>query len=231
MYESYQSSISQWDENDRPRAKLLAKGRQSLSDAELLAILMGSGSRDETAVELARRVLASVNNDLYLFGKINASELMKFKGIGEAKAITILAALELGRRRKEAEPAKKIKISSSTDSFEYLLPRFLDLPHEEFRVLFLSRSHAIIKEELISKGGIAGTVVDPRLIFKLALECLATAIVLSHNHPSGNLKPSEADIALTRKIREAGRFLEVNVLDHLIITDSGYYSFADEGLL
>lgn len=224
-------TIKAWAEEDRPREKLLSKGRHSLTDAELIAILIGSGTRKETAVELSKRILNEAENNLNTLGKLSVNDLMKFKGIGEAKAITIVAALELGRRRKESEVIKRDKITSSKDVFDILSPVFQDLPHEEFWVLLLNRSNSVIKRESVSRGGVAGTVVDSKIIFKSAIENLASSIILCHNHPSGNLKPSEADIKLTKKIKEAGTLLDIPVLDHIIITDSAYYSFADEGIM
>ena len=224
-------TIKAWAEEDRPREKLLTKGRHALSDAELIAILIGSGNRKETAVELSKRILVQVDNDLNHLGKLSFGELKKFRGIGEAKALSIVAALELGRRRKDSDQPKREKIASSTDAYDMMKPVFMDLQHEEFWVLMLNRSNAVIKKEFVSRGGVAGTVVDPKIVFKSALENLASSIVLCHNHPSGNLKPSEADNKLTKKLKEAGTLLEIPVLDHIIITDTGYYSFADEGAL
>lgn len=206
-------------------------GKNTLSDAELLAILIGSGSREESAVDLSRRILNSFQNNLHQLSRAGLAELLKFKGIGEAKALLILAAMELGRRRSNAPEIRREKISCSRDLFSYIHPRFADLPHEEFRVVYLNRGNIIVKEDLISKGGISGTVVDARIVFRSAIDCLATSIVLCHNHPSGNLKPSDADITLTKKLREAGKMLEVQVLDHLILAGNSYFSFADEGLL
>jgi DNA repair protein RadC len=224
-------TIKTWAEEDRPREKLLSKGRQVLTDAELIAILIGSGSKKETAVELAKRILSEFENNLNTVAKLSVQDLMKFKGIGEAKAISIVAALELGRRRKETETLKRDKITSSKDTFDIFRPQFLDLPHEEFHVLLLNRSNAIIRKEFVSRGGVSGTVVDPKIIFKIAVGHLASSIILCHNHPSGNLKPSDADISLTKKIKEAGTLLEIPILDHLIISDTGYFSFADEGMM
>lgn len=224
-------TIKSWAEEDRPREKLLNKGRLVLTDAELIAILIGSGSKKETAVELAKRILAQFNNNLNVLAKLSVADLMKFKGIGEAKAISIVAALELGRRRNETEILKREKITSSKDIFEIFRPQFLDLSHEEFHVLLLNRSNTIIKKEFISRGGVSGTVVDVKIIFKTAVENLASSIILCHNHPSGNLKPSSEDISLTKKIKEVGALLEMPVLDHVIFCDSGYFSFADEGML
>lgn len=223
--------IKSWAEEDRPREKLLEKGRHVLTDAELIAILIGSGNQNETAVELSKRILASVGNNLNELSKLSVQELMRFKGIGEAKAISIVAALELGRRRKESEVVKREKIGTSDDVFQIMQPLLLDLPHEEFWMLMLSRSNQIIKKELISRGGVAGTVVDTKIIFKTALQNYSSSIIICHNHPSGNLKPSEADLKITKNIKEAGQIMEINLLDHLIITDGGFFSFADEGIL
>jgi DNA repair protein RadC len=223
--------IKSWAEEDRPREKLLEKGRHVLSDAELIAILIGSGSRNETAVELARRILNQYQNNLNELAKLGVSDLMKFRGIGEAKAIAIIAALELGRRRKDTEVQKRSRITMSKDVFDLLSREMLDLPHEEFWVLLLNRANVVLRKERISLGGVSGTVVDPKIIFKSALEHLACAIILCHNHPSGNLKPSDADMRLTRQLKEAGQLLEIPVLDHVIVSNEGYYSFADEGLL
>lgn len=231
--ESYDKKITikSWAEEDRPREKLLAQGRRTLSDAELIAILIGSGSRTETAVELSRRILASLDNDLEKLGKLSVSELSKFKGIGEAKAISIISALELGRRRRESSTSRPDQISSSRDVFELLRRQFVDLNHEEFWIVLLNRSNKVLSRHLISKGGQAGTIADPKIIFQTALENHSASMILSHNHPSGNLKPSQADLQLTRKLKDAGDLLDISVLDHLIFTDSGYLSFADEGLM
>ncbi len=223
--------IKSWAEDDRPREKLLLKGRQVLSDAELIAILIGSGNREETAVELSKRILADVSNNLNELSRLSVNDLMKFKGIGEAKAISIVAALELGRRRKETEIVKREKIISSKSAYEFMKPIFMDLPHEEFWLLLLNRSNAIIKKELISRGGVSGTVVDSKIIFKIALENLASSIMLFHNHPSGNITPSNEDLKITKNIKESSRIMDIQLLDHIIISDNGYYSFNDEGVL
>ena len=230
-YKKINLTIKSWAEEDRPREKLLLKGKSALSDAELIAILIGSGNSTMSAVELSKAILNQVDNNLKELGKLSINELTKFKGIGEAKALSVISALELGRRRKESETLKKEKISSSKDIYELMKPYLLDLYHEEFWVVLLNRANVILKLGLISKGGISGTVADPKLIFKLALENLASAVILVHNHPSGNTNPSDADIVLTKKMREAGSLLEIPVLDHLIFTDMDYYSFADEGRL
>lgn len=222
--------INQWAEDDRPREKFLLKGKSSLSDSELLAILIGSGSRNESAVQLCQRILASSQNNLNLLGKLSIQQLMNFKGIGEAKAISIAAALELGRRRREEDVVELKKITSSKAVFDIMQSLIGELPHEEFWVLFLNNSNKVIYKTQISKGGITGTVVDIRIVFKLALEHNATSIILSHNHPSGKLQASEADIQITKKIKEAGKNLDIQVLDHVIITEKSYYSFVDEGI-
>jgi DNA repair protein RadC len=230
--EDYKQSfgIKSWAEEDRPREKLLDKGRHVLTEAELIAILIGSGSKDETAVELSKRILSSVGNNLNELGKLTVQELNMFKGIGDAKAISIIAALELGRRRKETETVKREKIVTSKDVFEFMKPSMMDLPHEEFWLLLLNRANSIIKKELISRGGISGTVVDTKIIFKTAVVNYASSIIICHNHPSGNLKPSDADLKITKNIKEAGKIMEIPLLDHLIITENGFYSFADEGI-
>jgi DNA repair protein RadC len=207
------------------------RGKQSLSDAELLAILLGSGSRDETAVTLAQRILLSVENNLNELGRLSISELMKFKGVGEAKAVSVAAALEVGRRRQLSVIRDKPQIRSSRDAFNAIAPLVVDLPHEEFWILMLNRANRVTGRDKISAGGTAGTVVDAKMIFRRAIEGQAVSIILTHNHPSGNLQPSQADIELTRKLKQAGETLDVAVLDHLIISENGYYSFADEGQL
>ncbi len=223
-------SIKQWAEDDKPREKLMLKGKQALSDAELIAILIGSGSRNESAVDLSKRILSSVSS-LKSLGKLTLNQLMQFKGIGEAKAITILAAMELGRRRGSEEELELKKITSSKSAFEIMQPIIGDLLHEEFWVLFLNNSNKVIYKSQLSKGGITGTVVDVRIIFKMAFEQNAVSLILCHNHPSGVLQASDADKQITKKIKDAGKMLEINVLDHLIITTYSYLSFADEGLL
>jgi len=224
-------SIKEWAVEDRPREKMLVKGTRSLSEAELIAILIGSGSLDESAVELSRRVLASVGNNLNELGKKTIGDLKKFKGIGEVKAITIMAALELGRRRKETEPDEKPKVVTSADAASIFKPILSDLSHEEFWVLLLNRNNLVIDKMLVSQGGLSGTIIDVRVILKMALDKLACSIILCHNHPSGNLIPSEADKDITKKIQEAGKHMDIPVLDHLIIGNDAYFSFADEGLI
>ena len=224
-------SIREWAEDDRPREKLLLKGRQSLSDAELIAILMGSGSRNESAVDLAKRILRDTGDNLVELSRLDVSDLIKYKGVGEAKAISIIAALELGRRRRGAEAIDRKKITSSADVFEYFTALMSDSNYESFYILLLNRANKIIRHVEISEGGISGTVADPKKIFKRALEHNATSIILSHNHPSGSVKPSDADIKLTKKLKSAGEMLDIPVLDHIIIGDEKYYSFADEGII
>jgi DNA repair protein RadC len=223
--------ILSWAEEDRPREKLVLKGKAALSDAELIGILLGSGTVSLSAVDLAKQILSSVDNNLTSLAKLSIKDLEKFKGIGEAKAITIVAALELGRRRKASELPQRQTITSSQDVFTLMHSHLLDLPHEEFWVVLLNRANVVMKKVQISVGGVAGTVADPKLIFKTALENLASSMILVHNHPSGNLKPSQADKDLTHKLKEAGRYLEISILDHLIITETSYFSFADEGIL
>lgn len=224
-------SIKEWAVEDRPREKMLAKGIRSLSEAELVAILIGSGNLEESAVEVSRRILASVNNNLNELGKKSIYDLQKFKGIGPAKAITIASAMELGRRRKETEPNEKPKVVTSSDAASIFSPLLSDLPHEEFWILLLNRNNLAIDKMMISQGGLAGTVIDVRIILKVALDKLACSIILCHNHPSGNLIPSEADKEITKKIKEAGKHMDIPVLDHLIIGNDAYFSFADEGLI
>lgn len=228
-------SIKEWAVEDRPREKMLAKGIRSLSEAELIAILIGSGSLEESAVELSKRVLASANNNLNELGKKTIDDYQKFKGIGPAKAITISAAMELGRRRKESQPLDKIKVVSSSDAAAIFKPLLSDLSHEEFWILLLNRNNVVIDKFMVSQGGLSGTVIDVRIILqkalKMGLENLACSIILCHNHPSGNLVPSEADKEITRKIKEAGKHMDISVLDHIIIGNESYFSFADEGLI
>ena len=230
MANPYKLNIKQWAEEDRPREKLLLKGKSALSNAELIGILIGSGTKELTAVDVAKIILDHNNNDLNKIAKLSVQELIKFKGIGEARAINIVSALEIGRRRK-TENQKTEKITSSADVFELMKPELSDLPHEEFWLLLLNRANKVIKKQPISQGGVSGTVADPKLIFGHALNYLASGIILVHNHPSGNTKPSEADKRLTRQMSEAGKLLEIAVLDHVIFTDGGYFSFADESLL
>jgi DNA repair protein RadC len=222
--------ITNWSEDDKPREKLMLKGKSVLSDAELIAILIGSGSRNESAVDLSKRILASVDNNLNALGKLSLSQLIQFKGIGEAKAISIIAALELGRRRRGEDVVELKKITSSKIIFEIMQPIIGELPHEEFWIIYMNNSNKVIAKSQLSKGGITGTLVDVRIVFKSALEMGATALILCHNHPSGTLIPSDADKQITRKLKLAGDSLEIKVLDHLIITENSYFSFADEGI-
>ena len=227
------NGIKSWAEDDRPREKLLLKGRSALSDAELIAILIGSGNANETAVEVARKILKDekVKENLVELGKLSVSDLMKHKGIGEAKAITIVAAMELGNRRRETEALQREQVTTSKDAAAIIQRHLADLPHEEFWILMLNRANKIIAKHPVSQGGIAGTVVDAKMVFKPGVEHSASSVILCHNHPSGNLQPSNEDIKLTKKLQDAGTNLDVKVIDHIIVTDSGYFSFADEGLL
>jgi len=229
MYEKL--SIKNWAVEDRPREKMLAKGIRALSDAELIAILIGSGNAKETAVELSRRILSQMNNNLNELGKKTVDDLKKYKGIGEAKAINIIAALELGRRRKESGPEEKLQINGSKDVADIFQPLLGDLPYEEFWILLLNRSNRVIDKQMISQGGLSGTVTDVRMIMKAAIEKLASGIILCHNHPSGNMQASEADHSITQKLKEAGKWMDIPVLDHIIICNEKYYSFADEGII
>ena len=224
-------NIKAWAEEDRPREKLLAKGKRSLSETELLAILLGSGSKDETAVALAQRILKSVDNDLNDLGKRSVAELMKFKGIGEAKSITVVAALELGRRRQLSNIRERPQIKSSRDAYNVIAPLIIDLPHEEFWMLLLNRANKVLGREQVSIGGTGSTIVDAKIVFRKAIEGQASSLILCHNHPSGKLQPSQMDLTLTKRLKKAGELIDIPVLDHLIISDGGYYSFADEGIL
>ncbi len=223
--------ITDWAIEDRPREKLLRKGISSLGDAELLAILINSGTKDKSAVELGRELLSLVNNNLNSLGKLEISDLTKLHGIGMARAVTIAAALELGRRRKLSEADETSQIKCSGDVAEIFRPILADLAHEEFWILFLNRSNRVINRMKLSQGGISGTVTDVRIIMKKAVECLASGIIVCHNHPSGNINPSESDSKITNKIKEAGNLMDIQLLDHLIISGRNYFSFADNGLL
>lgn len=225
------SSIKNWAEADRPREKLLNHGRSVLSDAELIAILIGSGTQSLSAIDVGKNILSGVNNDLNHLAKFSVKELMKFRGIGQAKAISIIAALELGRRRKESAVQEKPKIVSSQDAYELLKSVMLDLHHEEFWVIMLNRANRVIRMKRISSGGISGTVADVKIIFKEAIDQMASALILAHNHPSGNRNPSEQDVRLTKKMKESGLLLDIPVLDHIIFAEDKYYSFADEAML
>ncbi|MEZ7514354.1 RadC family protein [Flavobacterium frigidarium] len=222
--------ITNWSEDDRPREKLMLKGKSALSDAELIAILIGSGNRNESAVDLSKRILSGVNNNLNALGKLSMASLTEYKGIGEAKAISIIAALELGRRRRTEEAVELVKITSSKAIFELMQPIVGELPHEEFWIIYLNNSNKVLSKSQLSKGGITGTLVDVRIVFKKALELGATALILCHNHPSGTLVPSEADKHITKKLKLAGESLEVKVLDHVIVTENSYFSFVDSGI-
>ncbi len=223
--------ITDWAVEDRPREKLIQKGTASLSDAELLAILICSGTKDKSAVDLGRELLSLVANNLNSLGKLTIADLKKIRGIGTARAVTIAAALELGRRRKLTEAMDVPQIRSSKDVADIFQPLLSDLNHEEFWILFLNRSNKIINRMKLSQGGVSGTVTDVRIVMKKAIECLASGIIVCHNHPSGNLNPSESDTNITRKIKEAGNLMDIQLLDHLIISDKDYYSFADNGML
>jgi len=223
--------IKQWAEEDRPREKLLIKGRSALSDAELIGILLGSGTRNLTAVDLAKSILRRVDYDLNKLAKTSITELVKMKGIGNAKALTIVSALELGRRRRDQPKEKNIKITCSQDGYDAISMDLLDKAREEFWIILLNRANHIIRKCHISTGGVAGTVADPKVIFNLALEYLASSIVLVHNHPSGNLSPSEADKRLTSKMIESGKLLEIPVIDHIIIAEDEYFSFRDQNMM
>jgi DNA repair protein RadC len=225
---SDKTPINQWSEDDRPREKLMLKGKAALSDAELIAILLGSGSSDETAVDLARRILNDVQNNLIELSALTVGDLSKYKGIGEAKAISIVAAMELGRRRRGAEVIRKKKVVCSNDAFEVFQTYIGDAHYERFMIILLNNANRLIKVVNISEGGLAATVTDIRKIFKIALDHNASAMVLGHNHPSGNLQPSNSDIALTQKIVNAGKVLDIGVLDHIIVGKEKYYSFKDE---
>ena len=224
-------SIKSWSPDDRPREKLILKGKSALSDAELIAILLGSGTNSLSAVDLAKKVLQPAGNNLHELARQTVKDLVKIKGIGEAKALTIVAALELGRRRRDFDGNEKPKIMGSRDAYDVVKSDLLDIGHEEFWILLLNRANRVIKKSQISQGGVAGTVADPKIIFKLALEELASGIILAHNHPSGNLTASQADLDLTKKLKDAGKLLDIQVLDHLIVAGQKYFSFADEGLM
>lgn len=224
-------ALSTWNEDERPREKLLKHGAQSLTESELLAILIGSGVRGENAVDVARRVLSEAGNDLSVLAKFSPEYLCRLKGIGEARAIQIVSAMELGRRRQAARSQDRSVIRSSSDVFRIFHALLMDHQHEEFWVLMLNRANKVMGKQMISKGGLAGTVADPKVIFHRALLAQASAIILVHNHPSGNASPSQADRDITRKLRNAGEFLDLPILDHLIVTENAYFSFSDEGIL
>ncbi len=232
MTHDYQpQSITRWAEEDRPREKMLLKGLSALSDAELLAILIGSGSKGESAVALSQRILSSVENNLHDLGKRSVGDLQQFKGIGEAKAITIAAALEIGRRRQLSDLRQRPRISSSRDAFNVIAALLTDLHHEEFWLLLLNRANEVFARERLSIGGTSGTVVDLKVVLKTALNARAAGFIAIHNHPSGNLEPSRADVELTERLKQGGKILDLPMLDHLIVSERGYYSFADEGMI
>ena len=231
MGEYYNSKIKNWSVEDRPREKLMKQGIQYLSNAELLALIIGSGTKEMNAVELARMILMSAKNNLNELGKLSIEELVKVKGIGVAKAITLVAALELGSRRGKSYSDEKVIIKNSQTAFDILQPKIGDLEHEEFWILVMNRAHKVLDTMKISQGGITGTVIDTRMILKYAIDKRATSLIVSHNHPSGNKKPSEADINITKKIKNAAALMDITLLDHIIIADKSYFSFADEGLL
>ena len=224
-------SIKNWAVEDRPRERLLSKGIQSLGNTELIALLIGTGTKEISAVDLARQILIKADNNLNLLGKFSVDDLKKQKGIGKAKAISIIAALELGRRRKLSEALERPKITSSKDVYDIIFPLISDLPHEEFWILLLNRSNKIIDKNKISQGGVAGTVIDVKIILRNAIEKLASSVILCHNHPSGNIEPSKADIGITRKLKDAAEVMDIKLLDHIIVADSSYFSFLDEGIL
>lgn len=231
MKEYKKLNIKDWAAEDRPREKLMVNGARSLSDAELIAILIGSGNQNETAVELSRRILTSVNNNLNELGRKSIDALKSFNGIGEAKAIAIVAAMELGKRRKDAEVFSRNKITASKDAADFFMPLLGDLTHEEFWIMLLDRGNKITDHFMISQGGLSGTVIDVRIILKRAVEKLASSIILCHNHPSGTMQASEADLKITKKINDAAKLMDISVLDHIIIGQNHYLSFADEGML
>ena len=224
-------NIKLWAKEDRPREKLLLKGKSSLTNAELLGILLSSGYQSMSAVDLAKQILAFTENDLNKLASLSISDLVKFKGIGPAKAITIVSALEIGRRRNDFTAVKPTAITCSKDIYQYMRSQLLDQPQEEFWIILLKRNNEIISKEQISKGGLSGTFVDPKVIFKVAIDLRASSLVLIHNHPSGNIQPSKADLLLTKKIKKAGLLLDIHVIDHLIFTNDGYFSFLDHSIV
>jgi DNA repair protein RadC len=224
-------TIKQWAEDDRPREKLMLKGKAALSDAELIAILISSGNNEESAVSLSQRILEGSQNNLLELSKLSVNDLKKYRGIGEAKALSIIAAMELGRRRQRSSALEKPIIQDSQKAYDYIQASLSDLAHEEFVVLYLSKSLKVITHETLSRGGISGTIADTKIILKAALEKLAAYIIVAHNHPSGHLKPSSQDIEMTRKLKVACNTIEIVLYDHLIIGQNAYYSFSDEGML
>jgi DNA repair protein RadC len=223
--------IKQWAEEDRPREKLLLKGRSALSDAELIAILISSGNDEESAVDLGRRILDASQNNLLELSKLTVNDLKKFRGIGEAKALTIIAALELGKRRQRSSALEKPTIRSSAQAYDYIQASLSDLAHEEFLVLFMNKAMKPISHEVLSRGGVSGTVTDIKIILKYAIEKLSPCILVAHNHPSGNLKPSHADITMTKQLKDSCKLMDIHLYDHIIIGHNAYYSFLDEGVL
>ncbi len=224
-------SIKDWSKDDQPREKLLEKGASALSNSELIAILIRTGNLDESAVNLSQKILTSANNNLNELGKFSVTDMTKLKGIGMAKAISVIAALELGRRRKVDDILNKKKITTSHEVYEYFQPLMGDISHEEFWVLMLNRANKIIERQKISQGGMAGTVIDVKIIFRKALEARASSIILCHNHPSGNTSPSKSDIEITKKLYDAGKTMDISILDHVILSDHDYFSFADKGMI
>jgi DNA repair protein RadC len=223
--------LRDWSPQDLPREKLIHKGRSALTDAELISLLLGAGTRNTSSVELGKRVLHFANNNLHELARMGVKDLTRVGGIGRTKAMTIVAALELGRRRRELDPESRPRLSKSADAFDILKPVLLDILHEEFWIILVNRANRLIRLSQVSQGGVAGTVADPKIIFKMAVEELASGIILAHNHPSGNLSASQADIELTRKLSAGARLLEIQVLDHIILAGQKYFSFADEGLM
>lgn len=224
-------SIKTWAEDDRPREKMMLKGKSSLSDAELIAIIIGSGTPSKSAVQLAQEMLFSCNNDLQEFGRWNIKEMQKFKGIGQAKAISLMAAVELGRRRKDGLKEERLQITSARKAFDVLYPNFMDLAHEEFHVLLLNNSNRVIGTRCVSVGGLTGTVADGKIIFREAIAANACGIILAHNHPSGTLEPSTQDMRITKELKNFGKLIDIQILDHIIITDHGFFSFADKNMM
>lgn len=227
----YRLPIKSWALEDRPREKMMQKGISALSDTELIAVLLGNGHKNQSAIDLARALLMEANQNLHNLAQKDLNDLMKMRGIGPAKAISILAAIELGRRRTQQQLDEVLTISSSNDVASYFISKLGDLPHEEFWVLYLNRANRVIFTQRLSQGGIAGTVIDIRILMKEALSRLASSMIVCHNHPSGNLKPSTQDISITMKIRDASKLIDVPLLDHLVVSNAGFYSFADEGIL
>ncbi len=230
-HQNHPIPVREWSPEDRPREKMMLKGLPALSDAELLSLVLGTGSKTTSSVELGKRVMHAADNNLHELARMSVEDLVRVAGIGKMKAMTIVAALELGRRRRDINPASRPRLTKSSQAFEILRPAMQDIPHEEFWVILVNRANRMIKLKQVSQGGVAGTIADPKIIFKLAVEELASGIILAHNHPSGNMAASQADIELTRKLSAGARLLEMQVLDHLILAGQKYFSFADEGLM